>query len=287
MHEEIFKKMQEVYSLMYIKNNESDPVKVNLKSKKEKKDPYFEKFLKEREEYVNKLNEKKKNKYEKIIKKGRFFNEMVKYIFLIFTRKKKFEKIILKENMSMNIYDEDFEKKSKKYDNVFFSVPTKYTDTKIYFKQKQTLSLLSLLLCYQYLSKGGSFIFTSTFLNYELIKFAYLSTLFFDKVFIIEKSTVFLQGFKQDHSKIKLIQNIIKNNYQYDLKNMKNLNEVVQNIINYIEIDIYFKKELYLNNNIKLYNDYIIYNKIELIQRLGIGVFKDFKKVLLKYYKNI
>ncbi len=281
--------MNEAQSLIQLKNNDKEQVEIIFKSKKNLSDPYFEKYMKDRMEYVNKLNSIKKEKYEKIIKKYRLFDKMVNSIFLIFTSDKSYEKIILDEK----IYDTPFDNIMKlidepqKYNNIYFSISNSYTNTNKYFQQKEILAIISLLLCYQYLQKGGSYLFTSTFLNYNLIKFAYLSTLFFEKVYIIEKSTVFLFGFKNDLSKIQLLIQIIKNHYQFELKNMIDLNNLVENIKKYIDIDIFLKKELYLYDNIDLYKKYTFIKKINLIQNLGLDIFKDFEKELIQYYHNI
>ncbi len=295
MDKSIYNKMKKTKTLIEIENDEKNPIIVVKKVFK--KDPYFQKYIDERENYLKDVN------IEKYIDIMKYIDQRInikKYIFKRFTKKEKYETININE-ININEYInkipiarikkgsfKNFYVKTKSLKNID-DIKNKnvYDYQKLYFKNKKIYFINFLYLCYFYLNKNDNVIMNISWLSYQIINIVYLATIYFEKVYIIGKSRILLLNFKDDLTKIDIIKKIIKDNYHFDILNKKNIKEIIKNNKLNIEIDNYFKYNIYIKDKIYLYYEYTIYKKIKEILDLKLDKFKKLKKEVKKLYNDI
>ncbi len=284
-----FDKLSKLETLVKIENNDQNPIEVVLTKEESTKDPYFEEYFKIRDEIM------KKNVNTEITK---FIKETTRYrnekdIFYIFSGSEEYETIDIDIfNNSLNL-NNIINNNIKKYQNIQFIYNIKknisrkiYKTSNEYNKIKYKLFITSLLKSFSFLKENGNLLFTTTFISNDILNFIYLSTLYFEDVYIIRDKVIFLKNFKNNKSKIELLINIIKNNLNFKINNKLKINNLIKNIKNIFDVDLFFKKKLYIYKNKKIYLKYNNNIHFNYLNTLGFTYINKYKDNIKKFYIN-
>ncbi len=293
MDKNIIKKMKKSKTLIKIENDKKKPIKVVKKVFK--KDPYFQKYINDRESYLKNINKEKYENFKDILGSQ---TDTKKYSFKEFTGKGYYKTFDI-NNFDINNYlTKNLLKKKiinkKNFTNYYIKIKSKKNDEKtenykkkIFFENKKKDFINFLYLSYFYLKKNDNAILSIQFLSYEFINISYLATLYFENVYLIGRRKILLLKFKDDLSKIDILRKIIKDNYHFDILNKKNIKKVILNNKYYLDIDNYFKKKLFIDDSIQLYYEYSLYRRLKELYDLNFNKSKKVEKEIKKIYNNL
>jgi hypothetical protein len=235
--------LQGMRYIFKIENNESDPVEIVTKGGKDViPDGIFDSLYKQRDEVTKKIEDA--GLMDEFKKSRSLYDN--KYIFYVFSSNYNYELINLSfDNESLNNKKDD----NKTFINIKLNIEKchlskEYLKIKNYgliFYKKYIKYLIKL---FEILEKNGNILFVIPYPSKEWIYFMYLLTFFFDDVYLVNRWGIFGKKFKKNMEKIKIIIDIIQNNYVFKCKNMINYTVLINYLKKHTLLDIYLKNIL-------------------------------------------
>ena len=257
-----------ISKILKVKNIFKIPKNVNMKIIFEKtyQEEPFQKELDQRVQLLKNINKNnQKEKINKVLNLMQSLHGFEKKIFKNFTNNEEYELITTND-----ILIEKKKQKKINYENIYYGFELKknssfYKNQKNNIKKYQNLNVYyiisSILYSYNYLNKEGSCLYKISIPDIRIIDTLYYLNFIFNEVYIIDKFIVFCKGFKKDINQIENLKNIIKNNYEFIIKNKKNEKKLINYLKNIIKLNTFYKKKLILNHSYKLY---ILYTYISI-----------------------
>ncbi len=287
MEKNIIKKIAKVDNLFKMPQNDNMKIIFDTSYIEEP----FQKELNERVELFKNIEKNpEKEKIKKILyNTSQTTINFEKYLFKIFTNDEKYINI-----NTENIYNDN--KKYKIYNNIFYRIDltkniNKYLKQKNNIKKYKKILVYNIFQCikysYKHLLEGGSCYFLISFPNIDIINTLYFLNKIFNEVFIVNKFIVFCKSFKKDQNQIKIINDIEKNNYNFNIEQKINEKKLIKYFKNLIKIDYYYKKKLINDNKYNSYLYFKYFSNVYDINTLNSLYSKNYKKNLKNIYKKI
>ncbi len=288
--EEDKKKLEEFSKLPQIiklRNNDNDQVRIIIDKKNKnneinvtEKNDNFQEYIDELKDLTSKIDDEKRD----FMKNTGFVKEFIEIVFNAFTSDKYYEKIEIKDTNINNLFKIFQKSEDKKYKNVTYYTfdPIGYKNSKIYYNKKYILYFLSFIYIYKNLEKNGNLIMTLQWNISKFIDLIYLGTLLFEEVYILDRGMTIFKNFKNDIKYLNLLFDIIKNKYSFKVENKKDENKIINDLKKRFYYDLYFKKNLIINNKKKLYISYLYISDIIYIKNFDLE-----KMNLKKLYQNL
>ncbi len=286
MNNNLKKELEKLQYILKVDNINKEDIIINTQKNDDIIKKYFNNYFIKRDDLLKKIKENK-NSEESILKardetgKIKIYNSLFK----IFTGKDTYKYINLDENNnSKNLND--------LYYNFFFAsdfskISDLYNKSELYVYDCYKKLINNLPELYLHLNKNGNSLFMYVYPSYDIINFILLCTLLFDEVYLLHRYMIFCRKFKNDIKKLKIITDIIQNNYKFEVKNnKKNSEKIFYYLKNHIIIDYEFKSKLILNKNKELYS-YYFQGFIIFIQNIGLNSIDFIKKDLKSIQKII
>lgn len=138
--------------------------------------------------------------------------------------------------------------KIKKYENIYFSNSDNLYKNQLknieMFQYSQVKNIFQYInFSFKYLNNKGSIYFRISIPNINLLNTIYFLTLIFEKVYIINKFSIFCYSFKNKLNYLKLIKDIKEHNYKFCFKENKNEKKLIKYLKTLFKIDYYYKKK--------------------------------------------
>ncbi len=291
MNKNFEKELENLQFILKINNINENDIKLNSEKNNENILLYYKDYFKKRDKLIIQIKEskEKQNSLIEIRKLGNI--DVYGPLFKIFTENKEYKSFNIEKNENL-IKNNNFK---NLYKNIFFkddysSIPHLYNKAELYVKECYKKLMNNLPELYLNLEQNGNVIFTFVNQSYDIIKFLYLCSLLFEEVYLIHRYLIFCRNFKNDIKHLKIITDIIQNDYNFYLSENIDIKNIFDYLKNHFTIDYKLKYELSIESKNQLYK--LKYKKyfeyyINFIKSLGLNMIPSIKKNIKLIDKKI